>query len=110
VAEVSRVLRFDEIETHLHDPPAPVVVYDGFPRDKHHGWKFIRFGPDEMLYIPVGTPCNVCEKDDERYATITGMKPEGTGLEIFAHGVRNSVGFDWHPTTKELWFTDNGRD
>jgi len=110
VAEVSRVLRFDEIETHLHDPPAPVVVYDGFPRDKHHGWKFIRFGPDEMLYIPVGAPCNVCEKDDERYATITRMKPEGTGLEIFAHGVRNSVGFDWHPTTKELWFTDNGRD
>ncbi len=110
VAEVSRVLRFDEIETRLHDPPAPVVVYDGFPRDKHHGWKFIRFGPDGMLYIPVGAPCNVCEKDDERYATITRMKPDGRGLDIFAHGVRNSVGFDWHPKTKELWFTDNGRD
>lgn len=110
VAEVSRVLRFDEIETRLHDPPAPAVVYDGFPRDKHHGWKFIRFGPDGMLYIPVGAPCNVCERDDERYATITRMKTDGTGLDIFAHGVRNSVGFDWHPETKELWFTDNGRD
>jgi glucose/arabinose dehydrogenase len=110
VAEVSRVLRFDKIETRLHDPPKPVVVFDVFPRDKHHGWKFIRFGPDGMLYIPVGAPCNVCERDDERYASITRMKPDGTGLDIFAHGVRNTVGFDWHPETKELWFTDNGRD
>jgi len=110
VAEVNRVLRFDEIETRLNDPPTPAVVYDGLPRDKHHGWKFIRFGPDGMLYIPVGAPCNVCEKDDERYATITRIKPDGTGLEIFAQGVRNTVGFDWHPETKELWFTDNGRD
>lgn len=110
VAEVSRVLRFDKIETRLRDPSKPVVVYDGFPRDKHHGWKFIRFGPDGKLYIPVGAPCNVCERDDERYASITRMKPDGTGLDIFAHGVRNTVGFDWHPETKELWFTDNGRD
>ncbi len=110
VAEVNRVLRFDEIETRLNDPPEPVVVYDGLPRDKHHGWKFIRFGPDGMLYIPVGAPCNVCERDDERYATIMRMKPDGTGLDIFARGVRNTVGFDWHPSTKELWFTDNGRD
>jgi glucose/arabinose dehydrogenase len=110
VAEVSRVLRFDKIETRLHDPPKPVVVYDAFPRDKHHGWKFIRFGPDGMLYIPVGAPCNVCEGGDERYASITRMKPDGTGFDIFARGVRNTVGFDWHPETKELWFTDNGRD
>jgi glucose/arabinose dehydrogenase len=110
VAEVSRVLRFDKIETRLHDPPEPVVVYDGLPRDKHHGWKFIRFGPDGMLYIPVGAPCNVCARDDERYATIMRMKPDGTGLDLFARGVRNTVGFDWHPETKELWFTDNGRD
>jgi glucose/arabinose dehydrogenase len=110
VAEVSRVLRFDKIETRLHDPPEPVVVYDGFPRDKHHGWKFIRFGPDGMLYIPVGAPCNVCARDDERYATIMRMKPDGTGLDLFARGVRNTVGFDWHPETNELWFTDNGRD
>lgn len=110
VAEVSRVLRFNKIETRLHNPPPPVVVYNDLPRDKHHGWKFVRFGPDGMLYIPVGAPCNVCERDDERYATIMRMRPDGSRLDIFAHGVRNTVGFDWHPETKELWFTDNGRD
>ncbi len=111
VAEVSRVLRFDSIEDRLDNPPEPVVVYDKFPADRHHGWKFIRFGPDGMLYVPVGAPCNICLRtDDERYASITRMRPDGSELEVFAHGVRNTVGFDWHPETKELWFTDNGRD
>ncbi len=110
VAEVSRILRYDDIETHLTNPPTPMVVNDTFPSDRHHGWKFIRFGPDGQLYVPVGAPCNVCERGDERYATIMRMNPDGTGLEIFARGVRNSVGFDWHPETKTLWFTDNGRD
>ncbi|MFO7955593.1 MAG: sorbosone dehydrogenase family protein [Candidatus Brocadiia bacterium] len=110
VAEVSRVLRFDDIESRLRDVPEPVVVNDGFPRDEHHGWKFIAFGPDDMLYVPVGAPCNVCEREDERYASIMRMNPDGTGLEVFAHGVRNTVGFDWHPETDVLWFTDNGRD
>ncbi|MFC1716373.1 PQQ-dependent sugar dehydrogenase [Candidatus Poribacteria bacterium] len=111
VAEISRVLRYDNIEANLNNPPAPVVVNDTFPGDEHHGWKFIRFGPDGMLYVPVGAPCNVCErKDNERYASITRMQPDGTGLEVFAHGIRNTVGFDWHPVTGELWFTDNGRD
>ena len=110
VAEVNRVLRFDRIESNLKNPPKPIVVTDRFPKDRHHGWKFIRFGPDGMLYVPVGAPCNVCERDDPRYASIMRMKPDGTGLEVFAHGVRNTVGFDWHPETKELWFTDNGRD
>ncbi len=110
VAEVSRVSRYDNIEDQLNDPPKPVVVRDDFPRDRHHGWKFIRFGPDGMLYIPVGAPCNVCKRSDERYATIMRMNPSGTGLEIFARGVRNTVGFDWHPETRKLWFTDNGRD
>ncbi|NIQ39277.1 MAG: sorbosone dehydrogenase family protein [Proteobacteria bacterium] len=110
VAEVNQVVRFDHIENRLVNPPKPVIVNDGFPRDKHHGWKFIRFGPDGMLYIPVGAPCNVCEREDERYATIMRMQPDGSGLEIIAHGVRNTVGFDWHPVTNELWFTDNGRD
>jgi glucose/arabinose dehydrogenase len=110
VAEVSRVLRYDGIEGRLKDPPRPVVVNDAFPRDTHHGWKFIRFGPDGRLYVPVGAPCNVCEEKDPRYAAILRMKPDGTGLEVFASGVRNTVGFDWHPETKELWFTDNGRD
>lgn len=110
VAEVSRILRYDEIEAQLSRPPKPVVINDRFPRDRHHGWKFIRFGPDGMLYVPVGAPCNVCASDDPRYATILRIRPDGNGLEIFARGIRNTVGFDWHPETKELWFTDNGRD
>ncbi|MBM2839395.1 MAG: sorbosone dehydrogenase [Deltaproteobacteria bacterium] len=110
VAEVSRVLRYDNIESRLKNPPQPVVVNDSFPKETHHGWKFIRFGPDGMLYVPVGAPCNVCEKEDKRYGSIMRMKPDGSGLEIFAKGIRNTVGFDWDPLTKELWFTDNGRD
>lgn len=108
VAEVSRILRYDDIEAHLHDPPQPVVVSDTFPSDEWHGWKFIRFGPDGKLYVPVGAPCNVCEAHDP-YATITRMDPDGGGIEIYARGVRNTVGFDWDNGGK-LWFTDNGRD
>ncbi|ANA39157.1 MULTISPECIES: PQQ-dependent sugar dehydrogenase [Geobacter] len=110
VAEVSRVLRYDAIEERLKNPPQPVIVNDSFPDRTHHGWKFIRFGPDGRLYVPVGAPCNVCEEKDPRFATIMRMNPDGTGLEIFANGVRNTVGFDWNPGTGELWFTDNGRD
>jgi glucose/arabinose dehydrogenase len=110
VAEVSRILRYDNIESQLKNPPKPVVVSDSFPKDEHHGWKFIRFGPDGLLYIPVGAPCNICEKKDPRYSSILRMKPDGSNLEIFAHGVRNTVGFDWDPRTKDLWFSDNGRD
>lgn len=110
VAEVSRVLRFADIEGRLKDPPAPVAIRADFPTEGHHGWKFIGFGPDGMLYVPVGAPCNVCERVDERYSSIMRMHPDGLGLEVFAHGVRNTVGFDWHPVTREIWFTDNGRD
>ncbi len=110
VAEISRVLRFDGIEDRLDRPPAPVVVTDRLPSDAHHGWKFIAFGPDGMLYLNVGAPCNVCLRPDERYASIMRMRPDGGGLEVYAHGVRNSVGFDWDPATRDLWFTDNGRD
>lgn len=112
VAEVSRVLRYDNIEATLENPPAPVVVNDKFPSDRAHGWKYIKFGPDGKLYVPVGMPCNVCNKEgeDERYGTIMRMEPDGSQLEIFAKGVRNTVGFAWHPETGELWFTDNGRD
>jgi glucose/arabinose dehydrogenase len=109
VAEISRVLRFDNVESKLESAGQPTVVTDKFPGDKHHGWKFIRFGPDGMLYVPVGAPCNVCDRGDP-YAAIWRMKPDGSGLEVFARGVRNTVGFDWHPITKEMWFTDNGRD
>jgi glucose/arabinose dehydrogenase len=110
VAEVSRILRYDAIEARLGNPPEPVVVSDRFPRDRHHGWKFIAFGPDGLLYVPVGAPCNVCEPPGPLHGTITRLRPDGSGVEVFARGVRNSVGFDWHPDTKALWFTDNGRD
>src|SRR5262245_37732312 len=110
VAEVNRVLRFDDIEARLANPPPPVVVNDRFPRDRSHGWKFIAFGPDGMLYVPVGAACNICDPDENRFALINRMKPDGSGLEVFARGIRNTVGFDWHPESKELWFTDNGRD
>ena len=110
VAEVNRILRYDKIEERIHSPPKPVVVTDRFPNDRHHGWKYIAIGPDGMLYVPVGAPCNICEKNDPWYATIMRMQLDGSELEIYAHGVRNTVGFDWHPQTKELWFTNNGRD
>ncbi len=110
VSAVSRILRFDDIEQRLDRPPKPVVVSDRFPSDGHHGWKFIAFGPDGKLYVPVGAPCNVCEEDRDRYATIMRMNPDGSGLETFARGIRNSVGFDWDPRTRVLWFTSNGRD
>ena len=102
VAEVSRVLRYDGIESRLNDVPKPVVVNNSFPTDRQHGWKFIAFGPDGRLYIPVGAPCNMCEPDPDRYALINRMKADGSGLEVFARGIRNTVGFDWHPQTKEL--------
>ncbi|MBT8223241.1 MAG: sorbosone dehydrogenase family protein [Eudoraea sp.] len=110
VAEVNRLLRFDNIEDNLNNPPEPVVVYDDYPTEMHHGWKYIAFGPDGKLYVPVGAPCNICESEDERFASITRMDPDGTNREIYAKGVRNTVGFTWHPETGELWFTDNGRD
>lgn len=111
VAEVSRILRFKDIKNTLTNPSFE-VVYDQYPTKTHHGWKFIAFGPDGMLYVPVGAPCNICESDEEIFASITRIDVEtpGSNPEIVAHGVRNTVGFDWHPETKELWFTDNGRD
>jgi len=110
VAERSRIIRFDNIVDNLKTPPRPVVVNDSYPKDKAHGWKFIAFGPDGLLYVPVGAPCNICNPGKDIYATITRLRPHGTGREIFASGIRNTVGFDWHPVTRELWFTENGRD
>ena len=110
VAEVSRILKFKDIEGHLSNPGAPEVVYDQYPTETHHGWKYISFGPDGKLYVPVGAPCNICEPKKPIYATITRMDPDGSNMEIYASGIRNTVGFTWHPQTKELWFTDNGRD
>lgn len=110
VAEVNRILKFKNIEDQLANPPAPEVVYDKYPTDTHHGWKYIAFGPDGKLYVPVGAPCNICESKNKIYASITRINPDGTGLEIVQEGIRNTVGFAWHPDNKQLWFTDNGRD
>ncbi|MBL7964339.1 MAG: sorbosone dehydrogenase family protein [Flavobacteriales bacterium] len=110
VSAIDRIVRLKEIEAHLEDPPSPEVVLSGYPSDTHHGWKFIAFGPDGKLYIPVGAPCNICLKEDPTYASITRVGLDGSAREVIAHGVRNTVGFDWHPVTGQLWFTDNGRD
>lgn len=110
VAEVSRIIKFPQIENNLRNNPEFIVVRNDFPTARSHGWKFIKFGPDGKLYVPVGAPCNICLSDDPRFASIMRMNSDGSELEIFAHGVRNTVGFDWHPVTNELWFTDNGRD
>lgn len=110
VAEYNRILRYDDIESLLATPPDPTIVNDSLPSERMHGWKFIRFGPDDKLYIPVGAPCDICESSDERFASIMRMQPDGTELELFAQGIRNTVGFDWHPESGDLWFTDNGRD
>jgi glucose/arabinose dehydrogenase len=110
VATASRLLRYDDIERHLDAPPAPVVVRDSLPNPRTgHAWKFIAFGPDDLLYMSIGSTCNIC-MPEPRTAAILRMKPDGSDLQVFAEGIRNSVGFDWHPTTRELWFTDNGRD
>jgi len=109
VAAVNRILKFPDVARDLDKPPKPEVVSEAYPGDRHHGWKFIAFGPDGKLYVPVGAPCNVCEVSG-LHATITRMDVAGGKPEIVARGVRNSVGFDFHPRTRELWFTDNGRD
>jgi glucose/arabinose dehydrogenase len=110
VAEISRILRYDSIETRLQTPPKPVVVTDRLPREGHHGWRYIGFGPDGWLYVGSGAPCNICNPPGELFASILRIRPNGDSLQVFARGVRNTVGFDWHPETRELWFTDNGRD
>jgi glucose/arabinose dehydrogenase len=110
VAEVNRVLRYEGLANDPEVVPKPVVVNANFPRKRHHGWKYIAFGPDGRLYVPVGAPCNVCDEEDPRFASIMRMDDNGNNLEIFARGIRNTVGFDWHPRTGELWFTNNGRD
>lgn len=107
VAEVNRILRFDDIESR-RDNPQFNVIRDDYPSVRHHGWKYIAFGPDGKLYIPVGAPCNVCSEPG--FAVITRMNPDGSEREVFAEGVRNTVGFTWHPDSGEMWFTDNGRD
>lgn len=109
VATPKDITRYDNIEDNLDNPPKPVMVYDKLPGDVPHGWKFIKIGPDGKLYVPVGAPCNICMPDD-KHAQIRRMNLDGSGEEVVARGVRNTVGFDWDPKTGDLWFTDNGRD
>jgi len=109
IGAVSRIYVLRDIENHLDDPPKPELVTDKLPTDTSHGWKFLAFGPDGRLYVPVGAPCNVCEPDQD-HAKLLSMKPDGSDWRDEARGIRNSVGFDWQPGTHELWFTDNGRD
>ncbi|MBM3342904.1 MAG: sorbosone dehydrogenase family protein [Betaproteobacteria bacterium] len=112
VAAINRVFRYDNIEANLDNIPAPVEMTDAFklPPEVHHNWKFLAFGPDKKIYFQVGAPCNVCEVNPGVHAQIRRYNLDGSGMEIVARGVRNSVGFDFHPKTGELWFTDNGRD
>jgi glucose/arabinose dehydrogenase len=114
VAEIGRIIRFDDIDRQIENPPEPVVVTEELPDKGHHGWRYMDFGPDGLLYIPIGAPCNNCTRDNPLFASIARLSLPKDGpaskLEVFAHGVRNSVGLAWHPQTKELWFTENGRD
>jgi glucose/arabinose dehydrogenase len=109
VAEPQRVLRYPDIEQHLDAPSAPEVIVADLPYVKpNHAWKYIAFGPDDKLYVPIGAPCNVC--DEPGFGVLLRMNADGSGREVFARGIRNTVGFAWHPETADLWFTDNGRD
>jgi glucose/arabinose dehydrogenase len=110
IAEVSRISKIVDVEKNLDAPGKLVTVKDDYPKETHHGWKYISFGPDGKLYVPVGAPCNICDRKEPIYASITRINPDGSGFEVFARGIRNSVGFTWHPDSKEMWFTDNGRD
>jgi glucose/arabinose dehydrogenase len=109
IAELSKVSKIDKIEDNLDNPPKPTVIYDNLPKDEAHGWKFIAIGPDNKLYVPVGQPGNNVLHDDD-HGQIRRMNLDGSGAEVIARGVRNTVGFDWNPETKQLYFTDNGRD
>lgn len=108
VAETERLLRFPDIAAQQGEDPRFEVVSDRFPEERHHGWRYIRFGPDGKLYMSIGAPCNVCDR--EGFGTIVRMNSDASDLETWAYGVRNSVGLEFHPETGELWFTDNGRD
>ena len=109
VADISKITEFADAETESGQTSASRVLTQIFPTDGHHGWKFIRFGPDGKLYVPVGAPCNICDPKSD-YARIFRLDVNGKDKEEVAQGVRNTVGFDFHPETKELWFTENGRD
>ena len=108
VAEVNRIIKFENIDSNLSTSPKAKPVYTDLPTESHHGWRYLNLGPDNKLYISIGAPCNIC--DEKGFAKIARLNLDGSDFEVVAHGVRNSVGFSWHPESKQLWFTDNGRD
>ncbi|MCX7244555.1 MAG: PQQ-dependent sugar dehydrogenase [Burkholderiales bacterium] len=110
VMAIDKVLRFDGIDKNASVTPVDLTAIFNLPPEQHHNWKYIAFGPDGKLYVPFGAPCNICEPPTAEYAQIRRYNPDGSGMEVLATGVRNTVGFDWHPTTKQLWFTNHGRD
>ena len=110
VMAIDKVLRFDGIDKNASVTPVDLTAKFNLPPNQHHNWKYIAFGPDGKLYVPFGAPCNICEPPTAEYAQIRRYNPDGSGMEVLATGVRNTVGFDWHPTTKQLWFTNHGRD
>ncbi|SFU87056.1 c-type cytochrome [Pseudoduganella namucuonensis] len=110
VAEISRIIRFDNIDASYAAKPAYKVVKADLPKETWHGEKYIKTGPDGKIYVPIGAPCNTCNKEDEAYSKIWRMNADGGNWEEYARGIRNTVGFAWHPVTKEMWFTDNGPD
>ena len=112
VFAINKVFRYDNIEDKLDSPGTPVELTAAYnlPDTIHHNWKYVAFGPDGKMYVQVGSNCNICEVNPGTHGQIRRYNADGTGMEIVARGVRNTVGFDWHPVTKELWFTDNGRD
>jgi glucose/arabinose dehydrogenase len=110
VMAIDKVLRFDGIASNPNAQPVDMTAAFKLPKEQHHNWKYIAFGPDGKLYVPFGAPCNICELPSPEYAQIRRYNPDGSGMEVVATGVRNSVGFDWHPQTRELWFSNHGRD
>src|SRR5687768_13824240 len=110
VFAIDKVLRFDGIESNPRAQAQDLTAKFDLPPQQHHNWKYVAFGPDNKLYVPFGAPCNICEPPTKEYAQIRRYNADGSGKEVIATGVRNSVGFDWHPKTKEMWFTDHGRD
>lgn len=109
VMAIDKVLRYDGIAGNPNAAPVDMTAAFKLPKEQHHNWKYIAFGPDGKLYVPFGAPCNICEPGAE-YAQIRRYNADGSGMEVIARGVRNTQGFAWHPETKEMWFTDHGRD
>ncbi len=110
VFAIDKVLRYDNIASSPNAQPVDMTRAFDLPKEQHHNWKYVAFGPDGKLYVPFGAPCNICEPPSNEYAQIRRYNADGSGKEVLATGVRNSVGFDWHPKTGDLYFTDHGRD